>query len=104
MLISIAFATDQRSVADWPRSMVRGSAVKLLIRGAEATGGGGSTVLVGAGGGGGGGRGPFFFHPATEKSSIEANTPALSVLLFIFIYLRTSSHTFWFYTSFARWT
>ncbi len=80
--MSVALAIDQRKVADWPRSMVRGSAVKLLMRAAEGVGGGGSTTFAGAGGGGGG-AGAFFLQPATDKNSIPANTAALSVLIFI---------------------
>jgi hypothetical protein len=87
MEMSVAFATDHRSVADWPRSMVRGSAVKLLIRVVRAGGsGGGSTGLTGAAGAGVGAGAFFFPHPAGDKSSIEANTAAPSVLWLIFIY------------------
>jgi hypothetical protein len=71
-------ATDQRSVADWPRSMFRGSAVKLLIRGAKAAGGGGGSG-AGAGAGGGGATGAFFPHPADTINRV-VNTAALSVL------------------------
>jgi hypothetical protein len=53
--MSVALATDHRSVADWPRSMDRGSAVKLLILGAPVDGGGGSGIFALAVWGGGGG-------------------------------------------------
>lgn len=85
MVISVAFATDQRSVADWPRSIFRGSAVKLLIRGASAAGGGGGSG-AGAGAGGGGATGAFFPHPATDTSSKAVNTATLSVLWFNLIF------------------
>jgi len=79
---------DQRKVADWPRSMLRGSAVKLLIRAADTPGGGGAAggvVLVGADGGGAVATGIFFLHPAEAASSTIANTAALSVLGLILI-------------------
>jgi hypothetical protein len=84
MDMSVAFATDQRNVADCPRSMVRGSAAKSLIRGA-ADGGGGASAL-GGGGGGGGGTGAFFLQPAADKSKTVTNTAALSVLVLIRIF------------------
>src|SRR5712691_3056273 len=85
MEISVAFATDQRNVADWPRSMELGSAVNASIRGDAGFAGGGASVLVGAGrfGGGGAGTGAFFLHPPANKISATANTVAPSVLLFI---------------------
>src|SRR5271166_6340464 len=70
--------------------MVRGSAVKLLIRAAkDAGGGGGVSVFVGAGAGGGGGAtgGFLCLHPAADKSSMVANTAAPSVLVSILILL-----------------
>ena len=78
---------DQRKVADWPRSMLRGSAVKLLIRAADAVGGGGAggVVFVGADGGGGGATGVFFLHPAEAANNTSVNTAALSVLGLILI-------------------
>ena len=79
MDMSVAFATDQRNVADWPRSMVLGSAVKSLIRTA-ADGGGGAGAAAGGGGGGGGGTGAFFLQLAADTSKTAANTAALSVL------------------------
>ena len=87
MDMSVAFAIDHRSVADWPRSMLRGSAVKLLIRAADAVGaGGGSGSLVGAGVGAGAvGTGVFFLHPATLIISNIVNTAVPSVLGFSLI-------------------
>jgi len=80
--ISVAFATDHRKVADWPRSMVRGSAVKLLIRAAAGGAGAGAGAAAGAGGGGAG-TGAFFLHAATDIRSAAVNTTAPSVLVFI---------------------
>src|SRR5580658_18497 len=85
---SVALATDQLNVADCPRWMVCGSAVKLLMRAAWGLGGGGGggggvSTLAGAGGGGGGGAGAFFLQPAVASNNIAANTAAFSVLLFI---------------------
>jgi hypothetical protein len=78
---------DQRNVADWPRSMLRGSAVKLLIRAADGAGPGGRVVgvFVGADGGGAVATGVFFLHPAEAASSTIVNTAALSVLGLILI-------------------
>jgi hypothetical protein len=81
-------AIDHRRVADWPRSIVRGSAVKLLMCAADGVGGGGSVTFAAGGGGGGAGAGAFFLQPATDKNSIVANTAALSVLVFIRILIR----------------
>jgi hypothetical protein len=87
----VEFATDQLNVADWPREIVCGSAVKLLIRaacgfGGGGGGGGGASTLAG-GGGGGGAAGAFFLQPAAASNIIAANTAAntatLDVLLFI---------------------
>jgi hypothetical protein len=86
--MSVALAMDQRKVADWPRSMLRGSAVKLLIRGADTPGGGGGgvgVVFVGEDGGGAVVTGTFFLHPAEAASSTSVNTAALSVLGLILI-------------------
>jgi hypothetical protein len=78
----VALPTDQRSVADCPRSMVRGSAVKLLIRTASAGAGGGSDGGFGVGAGGGAvAIGVFFLQPDTDISSTVANIAALSVLI-----------------------
>ncbi len=86
MEMSVALATDQLRVADWPRWMAAGSAVKLLILAAcglgGGGGGGGGVVLVGAGGGGGGGAGAFFLHPAAANNRIAQNAAVLRVLLF----------------------
>jgi hypothetical protein len=54
MLMSVEFATDQRSVAAWPRSMELGSTVKVTIR-AAGGGVGGGVGFGGATGWGGGG-------------------------------------------------
>jgi hypothetical protein len=67
--------------------MLRGSAVKLLIRAADGAGGGGGGVgvFVGAAGGGAVATGTFFLHPAEAVSSTSVNTAALSVLGLILI-------------------
>jgi hypothetical protein len=86
--MSVALEMDQRKVADWPRSMLRGSAVKLLIRGADTPGGGGAgggSVLSPCVGGGAVATGVFFLHPAEAASNTSANTAALSVLGLILI-------------------
>src|SRR5271155_4620555 len=77
MEMSVELPTDQRSVADCPRSMERGSPVKLLMRTARVAGGGGSSVFVGAAAGVGGGVftiGAFFLHPAADMIKAAANT------------------------------
>lgn len=56
--------TCHRSVADWPRWMVVGSAENCATVG--ALGGGGGVTVGWAGGGGGGGGGAFFLHPAAN--------------------------------------
>jgi hypothetical protein len=64
--------------------MFLGSTVKVAIAGACGFGAGGSVFGASAvGGGGGGGAGAFFLHPAAANNSTAANTPALSVLVFI---------------------
>jgi hypothetical protein len=82
--MSVAFAIDHRSVADCPRSMLRGSAVKLLMRAAEEVGGGGefkSPRFVGWGAGCGLGIGVIFgLHPVAPTSNTIVNTAAPSVL------------------------
>ncbi len=78
----VAFATDQRKVDDWPRSIEAGSAAKVSMRGGWGLGGGGGGLDFGAGGGGGAAA-TFFLHPAAARKSVAANTAALSVLLFI---------------------
>src|SRR5215470_7668324 len=90
MEISVAFATDQRNVADWPLSTELGSATKVSIRGSAGFAGGGGSTLVtvtGCGGGGGGAAATFFLHPAADKSSTAANAVAPSVSLLIRILL-----------------
>jgi hypothetical protein len=77
----VAFCDDQRSVADWPRSIVDGSTVKLEITGRAGAGGGGAGCCLGAGGGGG--AGPFFLHPSATNNSemVSRTTPILSLLI-----------------------
>src|SRR5579884_2583217 len=76
MRISVALLMDHRSVADWPRWIVVGSTVKLLMVGLLGAGGGGSRIVVGGGGGGGGGT--FFLQPAAKTRSMRASTATLS--------------------------
>jgi hypothetical protein len=73
--MSVALLMDQLRVDDWPRSIVDGSAVKLLIAGRSTL----ATVsaAAGAGGGGGGGGGTFFLHPEANAISTSANNTAL---------------------------
>jgi hypothetical protein len=80
MVISVAFVTAQRSVADCPRSIVEGSAVKLPMEG-FAGGGGGAGASFGGGGGGGGG--VFFLHPVTTSNKVSAMSRAHIFFLFI---------------------
>jgi hypothetical protein len=87
MLISVEFATDHRNVAACPRSIEVGSTVKLTTRAA-----GGCTSIVfaasGAGLGGGGGVGGVLCpHPAAPINNAMVNTAALSVLIFVRIFL-----------------
>jgi hypothetical protein len=77
----LASPTFQRSVADWPRSMVLGSAKKETL-GALGGGGGGASTLGGGGGGGGGG-GAFFLQPATVKNRDNASNKTLTFRLLI---------------------
>jgi hypothetical protein len=85
--MSVALATAQRRVADWPRSMVRGSAVKLVMRAAGIASGLGVPILSGGTGPGGvavltGGVG--FGPQAVDNINNEtANTTVLSVLVLI---------------------
>src|ERR1700722_5589586 len=74
--MSVAPVMDHRKVEDWPASTVVGSAVKLLITGAEAVGGSGGCCV---GGGGGGGGGTCFPQPTASNSSAETSSsmPAL---------------------------
>src|SRR5215472_15809662 len=86
--MSLALATDQLSVADCPRWIEDGSAVKLSMRGGCGLvgGGGGGSTLAAGGGGGGGATGALFLHPSTATSIVAANTAALSVPLFSLIF------------------
>jgi hypothetical protein len=96
--MSVAFATDQRNVADWPLSTELGSAVKVSIRGSAGFAGGGGSTLVavtGAGGGGGGAAATFFLQATADKSSAAANTVALSVSLLIRILLTWPPQAVW---------
>jgi hypothetical protein len=74
MDMSVALLMDQRSVADWPRSMLDGSAVKLLMTAREGPGVVDGGVFVTGGGGGGGGG--FFLHPAISINNESAMTTA----------------------------
>ena len=74
MLVSVELLTDQRSVDDWPGSILLGSAVKLLMTGLETDGVGGS-VRDGGGGGGGGGTG--FLQPDANTNNVSASSTAL---------------------------
>jgi hypothetical protein len=80
MLTSVAFATDQRSVDDCPRSTVEGSAEKLEMVGFTGAGFGFS---AGGGGGGGGGAGGFLRQPAAPKRNTKAKTMTLNLRIFI---------------------
>jgi hypothetical protein len=71
MFMSVAPLMDHRSVEDCPGWMLDGSAVKLLITGADAVGGG---AISRAGGGGGGGGGAFFEHPTANISSVDSSS------------------------------
>jgi hypothetical protein len=75
MFMSVALLMDQRNVEDCPGSTVDGSAVKLLITGAD---GGGGCVGVTTGGGGGGAAATFFLQPAANKTSaINISAPSM---------------------------
>ena len=76
----VAFATAQRKVDDWPRSIEAGSAVNVSMRGGCGFGGGGGGASTIGAGGGGGAAATFFLHPAVASKSVAANTVALSVL------------------------
>jgi hypothetical protein len=80
MVISVALVMDQESVDAWPRSMVDGSAVKLLIAGRAAGGGGGVDPPSTMGGGGGGGGGGTFFLQA-DANTTSANTSKSAAIL-----------------------
>src|SRR5512142_1419848 len=85
MVMLVAFATDQRKVDDWPRSIEAGSAENVSMRGGCGFGGGGGASTLGAGGGGGAAA-TFFLHPEATSKSVAANTVAPSVLTFIRIF------------------
>lgn len=74
----VASLTDHRSVADWPFSIVPGSAENWM----EGFAGGGAGC-VGAGGGGGGGGGTFFLQPANKTIMNNDNSNKLRVRLLI---------------------
>src|SRR5579864_6284289 len=78
IVISVALLMDQESVDAWPRSMVDGSAAKLLIVG-RAAGGGGAGGGFTTGGGGGGGGGTFFLQD--DANSTSANTSKSAAIL-----------------------
>ena len=54
IVTEVASLTDQRRLADCPRSIELGSAVNCAITGAFVGAGGGGVVSTGGGGGGGG--------------------------------------------------
>jgi len=68
--------TDHRRVADWPRSIVEGSALNSAI---ETLGGGGGAGCSTFGGGGGGGGGTFFLHAADNSNRVN---PSKTMLIF----------------------
>ena len=70
IVTDVASLTDQRRVADCPRSIELGSAVNCAMTGAFAGAGGGVvTTGGGAGGGGAAATGAFFLHPAANITS-----------------------------------
>jgi hypothetical protein len=75
-VISVALLMDQESVEAWPRSMVDGSAVKLLIAGRAAGGGVGVVGVTTGGGGGGGGGGTFFLQADANTTSVNTSKSA----------------------------
>ncbi|HLK21626.1 MAG TPA: hypothetical protein VKT81_21905 [Bryobacteraceae bacterium] len=75
MDISVALLMDQLKVDDWPRSMVDGSAVKLLTDALATLGGAGS--VCGAGGGGGGGT--FFLQPGATAANVNTSSVAANL-------------------------
>jgi hypothetical protein len=80
MATSVALPTSHRSVADWPRWIVDGSATNWAIDGAAGGGGGGCSIGLGGGGGGGA---TFFLHPETDMNNVNPNSMTLIFLLFI---------------------
>jgi hypothetical protein len=72
MDISVALLMDQLNVDDWPRSMVDGSAVKLLMVARETLG----AVAASCGGGGGGGGGTFFLQPGATTAIVNTSSAA----------------------------
>jgi hypothetical protein len=73
--MSVAPLIDQLKVDDCPRSMVDGSALKLLITGLWPVDVGAAGVFVTGGGGGGGGT--FFLQLTAKMDSVSARTTAL---------------------------
>jgi hypothetical protein len=72
MDMSVALLMDQLKVDDWPRSMVDGSAAKILISGFATVGATVGVVVVGGGGGGG----AFFLQPWIKTMLISASSVA----------------------------
>jgi hypothetical protein len=77
--VSVALLTDHRSVEDWPRSIVEGSALNCEIAGFGGGGGGGFT----GGGGGGGGGATGFLHPDANRNRENPNNRMLILRFFI---------------------
>ena len=71
IVTEVASLTDQRRVADCPRSIELGSAVNCAITGAFDGVGGGGVVTTGGGAAGGGAAatGAFFLHPTANTTS-----------------------------------
>ena len=71
IVTEVASVTDQRRVADCPRSIELGSAVNCAITGAFEGAGASGVVTIGGGAGGGGAaaKGAFFLHPAANITS-----------------------------------
>ena len=77
---SVASLTDQRKLADWPRSMVPGSTENCRA----GLGGGGGVGVGVAGGGGGGGAGTGFLQPAANRiKETESNTALIFRLVIV---------------------
>src|SRR5258707_1044761 len=81
IVTEVASLTDQRRVADCPRSIELGSAGNCAITGTFDGGGGGGVVIIAGGAGGVGGFSAivFFLHPA---ASITSKTLIKIVALF----------------------
>jgi hypothetical protein len=80
METSVASLTIHRSVEDWPRWIVLGSATNCWIVGAF---GGGGAGFSGGGGGGGGGGGAFFLQPATNNTNDRLSKAVVILRVFI---------------------